>query len=93
MGVLMIQCVLGGVLGGDAKPAHALFIRSFPVIGRYTQTALAFALSRTFMYVITAYACVIIGQRFGFEGLSLGLLGFGLMALFCAFSFELKESD
>ena len=87
----MIQCVLGGVLGGDAKPAHALFIRSFPVIGRYTQTALAFALSRTFMYVITAYACVIIGQRFGFEGLSFGLLGFGLMALFCAFTFKLKE--
>ena len=89
--ILMIQCVLGGVLGGDAKPAHALFIRSFPVIGRYTQTALAFALSRTFMYVITAYACVIIGQRFGFEGLSFGLLGFGLMALFCAFTFKLKE--
>ncbi len=90
--ILWIQCILGGILGGDAKPAHALFIRSFPIIGRYTQTAIAFALSRAFMYVITSYACVMIGQNFGDMGLSMGLAVFGALALYCALNFTPKDS-
>jgi MFS family permease len=91
--ILLIQCALGGVLGGDAKPAHALFIRAFPTIGRYTQTALAFALSRAIMYIVTSYGCVFIGERFGLEGLSVGLALFGVMALACAFLFKPCETN
>jgi MHS family proline/betaine transporter-like MFS transporter len=86
--IFIIQCLIGGILGGDSKPAHALFIKSFPIIGRYTQTALAFALSRTLMYVTTAYACVFIGKSFGTIGIIYGILGFALLALYCAFSFK-----
>ena len=86
--IFAVQCLVGGILGGDSKPAHALFIRSFPIIGRYTQTALAFALSRTLMYVTTAYACVFIGKYFGIKGIILGMLMFAIVAMYCAFSFN-----
>lgn len=91
--IFMIQCLVGGILGGDSKPAHALFIKSFPIIGRYTQTALAFALSRTLMYVTTAYACVFIGKSFGTIGIIIGILCFSLLALFCAFSFNPDKTE
>jgi MHS family proline/betaine transporter-like MFS transporter len=86
--ITIIQCLVGGILGADAKPAHALFIKSFPIIGRYTHTALAFALSRTLMYVTTAYACVFIGKHFGTNGIIFGLLFFAVIALYCAYQFK-----
>lgn len=93
--IFWIQCLVGAILGGDSKPAHALFIKSFPIIGRYTQTAMAFALSRTLMYITTAYACVFIGKYFGITGIMIGMLCFAVLALYCAFSFkpEIIETD
>lgn len=87
--IFMFQCAIS-ILGGDSKPAQPLFIKSFPVIGRYTQTALAFALSRTFMYIITAYACVFIGKYFGVQGVMLGFMFFTIIAIYSAFSFKEK---
>ena len=64
------------------------------MIGRYTQTALAFAMSRTFMYIITAYACVFIGKYFGVQGVMLGFIFFTIIAIYSAFSFKEKiDSD
>lgn len=85
--IFIIQCILVS-LGYDATPAHAIFIHSFPIIGRYTQSALAFALSRLFMALITSYGCVVLGEYFGFQGITYLMIIFILIGLYSIFMFS-----
>lgn len=74
--LFLIQCGLL-VLGEGVTPAHALFLKAFPTIGRYTQAALAYATSRIVTTVLTSYGCVFIGEYFGIEGIT----GFLILAI------------
>ena len=73
--IFLIQCGLL-ILGEGVSPAHVLFLRAFPAIGRYTQAGMAYALSRIVTTVATSYGCVLIGHYFEFEGVAafLGLV-------------------
>ncbi len=71
--LFLIQCGLL-VLGEGVTPAHALFLKAFPTIGRYTQAALAYALSRIVTTVLTSYGCVFIGEYYGITGLTAFLI-------------------
>lgn len=88
--IFSIQCALL-ILGEGACPAHAIFIRGFPAIGRYTQASLAYALSRIVTTVTTAYGCVIMGEYFGFIGITALLLVFIGIYLIAVFSFIPSE--
>lgn len=94
--IFFIQCALL-ILGEGACPAHAIFMRSFPAIGRYTQASLAYALSRIITTLTTAYGCVLMGEYFGFVGITALLLVFIGIYLLSVFSFtpadKLKSSQ
>jgi uncharacterized membrane protein len=82
-----IQCGLL-ILGEGACPAHALFIRAFPAIGRYTQASLAYALSRIVTTLTTAYGCALMGEYFGDVGITLLLIVFIGIYLISVFMFK-----
>lgn len=85
--IFFIQCALL-ILGEGACPAHALFIRAFPAIGRYTQASLAYALSRIVMTLTTAYGCTLVGEYFGFIGITALLIVFIGIYLVSVFMFS-----
>ncbi|WP_051908519.1 MFS transporter [Candidatus Odyssella acanthamoebae] len=74
--LFLIQCGLL-ILGEGVTPAHALFLKAFPIIGRYTQAALAYAISRIITTILTSYGCVFIGEYYGIVGIT----GFLIMAI------------
>jgi MFS family permease len=74
--LFLIQCGLL-ILGEGVTPAHALFLKAFPIIGRYTQAALAYAISRIVTTILTSYGCVFIGEYYGIAGIT----GFLIMAI------------
>ncbi|MBW8308370.1 MAG: hypothetical protein K0M45_01805 [Candidatus Paracaedibacteraceae bacterium] len=74
--LFLIQCGLL-ILGEGVPPAHALFLKAFSTIGRYTQAALAYAISRIITTILTSYECVFIGEYYGITGLT----GFLVMAI------------
>jgi len=82
-----IQCGLL-ILGEGACPAHALFIRAFPAIGRYTQASLAYALSRIVTTLTTAYGCALMGEYFGDVGITFLLIVFIGIYLISVFMFK-----
>lgn len=84
--IFLIQCGLL-VLGEGVTPAHVIFLRAFPVIGRYTQAATAYALSRIMTTLITSYGCVIVGEYLGFEGIAAFLVLAILVYLVSVFQF------
>ncbi len=88
--IFLLQCVLL-ILGEGACPAHAIFIRGFPPIGRYTQASLAYAISRIIMTVTTAYGCVVMGEYFGFIGITALLILFIGIYLLSVFMFIPEE--
>jgi MFS transporter, MHS family, proline/betaine transporter len=75
--LFLVQCGLV-VLGEGVTPAHALFLKAFPTIGRYTQAAFAYAVSRIITTVATSYGCVFIGEYYGIEGIT-GFLILGII--------------
>lgn len=85
--IFFIQCALL-ILGEGACPAHALFFRAFPAIGRYTQASLAYTLSRIVMTLTTAYGCTLVGEYFGFIGITVLLIVFIGIYLVSVFSFS-----
>lgn len=89
--IFLIQCALL-ILGEGACPAHAIFIRGFPPIGRYTQASLAYAVSRIIMTIVTAYGCVLMGKYFGFVGITILLLCSISIYLLSVFKFIPEET-
>jgi len=47
----------------------AVFVKSFPVFGRFTFLSLSFAISRAVIYVITSFGLVYLIEFFGYKGL------------------------
>lgn len=86
MHLFLIQCGLL-VLGEGVTPAHALFLKAFPAIGRYTQAAVAYALSRIITTLLTSYGCVFIGEYYGVEGITAFLIGAILIHLTSIYQF------
>lgn len=89
--IFMIQCGLL-VLGEGVTPAHVIFLRTFPPIGRYTQAALAYSISRIITTLLISYGCVFIGAKYG----NLGITGFLLffIALYLTSVYSLpRERD
>jgi hypothetical protein len=85
--ILLIQCALA-ILKEGVVPAHALFIKSFPVIGRYTYAGISYALARMIMTLITTYGCVFMGLSLGLKGISYFLIVCSLLSLFAVFKFS-----
>ncbi|MBW8309725.1 MAG: MFS transporter [Candidatus Paracaedibacteraceae bacterium] len=56
----------------------AIFMRGFPVIGRYTIIGVSYSLARALGAVTTSYACVWLAAKFGPVGMA-GLMGFTVL--------------
>lgn len=50
-------------------PAEAIFIYHLPIYRRFTYASFLYALSRAFMYIITSFGLVYLGEYFGEYGL------------------------
>ncbi len=70
--VFIIQCVLWGL--NITGIGSAIFVRGFPVIGRYTIVGVTYSISRALTAVVTSYACVWLASLFGFMGVTLLLI-------------------
>lgn len=88
--VFLIQCGLL-VLGEGVTPAHALFIKAFPIIGRYTHASLAYAISRIITTLLTAYGCVFIGEYCGIMGITAFLIGVIMIHLLSIYQFDKQQ--
>ncbi len=80
-------------LGLDSIPAHAVFIKSFPIIGRYTQAALVIASSKTVMLILSAYGCVFVGEYFGFCGISTVLFTLAVIYVYSVSKFKVDNDS
>lgn len=90
--IFFIQCGLL-ILGEGVTPAHALFLKAFPTIGRYTHAALAYALSRIMTTIFTAYGCVFIDKCYGTVGITSFLIGVILIHLICIYQFDRQQRN
>ncbi|WP_052046012.1 MFS transporter [Candidatus Paracaedibacter symbiosus] len=88
--LFLIQCGLL-ILGEGVTPAHALFLKAFPTIGRYTQAAVAYALSRIVTTLLTSYGCVFVGEYYGIEGITTFLVGVILIHLTSIYHFDKQQ--
>lgn len=87
MDIFLIQsCVV--LLGEGATPAGALFLRAFPLIGRYTQASLSYAISRVVAALLASYGCVMFSEYYGAEGIGLFLFFVGAASYYSAFYFD-----
>jgi MFS transporter, MHS family, proline/betaine transporter len=50
-------------------PAEAIFIYHLPIYRRFTYASFLYALSRAFMYVVTTFGLVYLGEQFGHYGI------------------------
>ncbi len=89
--VFAIQCGLL-ILGEGVTPAHALFIKAFPIVGRYTHASLAYASSRIITTLLTAYGCVFIGEYMGVMGITAFLISVILIHLVSIYQFDKQSS-
>lgn len=79
---LILILTLGGL------PADAVFIYHFPVFRRFTLTSFIYALTRAFMYILTSFGLVYLGNYFGPFGLWFITLPTTLAFLYGVWYFE-----
>ncbi len=74
-------------------PAVPIFLKNFPVFGRFTYGAMIYALSRSIMAIVTAFGLVYLVDWFGNYGLLLLMLPMTLGYLFGINNFEKLEKE
>lgn len=81
--ILIIQALSWALnINGIGVP---IFVRGFPVIGRYTIVGVIFSLARAFAAITTSYACVWLASKFEFMGITLLIIlitGIHLLGLY-----------
>lgn len=89
--LFLIQCGML-IVGEGVTPAHAIFLKAFPALGRYTQASLAYSLSRIFTTIITAYGCTFVGAYFGIKGIASFLIAIIIVHLISVYQLETQHT-
>jgi MHS family proline/betaine transporter-like MFS transporter len=74
-------------------PAIALFIKHFPVLKRFTLTAVLYALSRALMFIVTGVICIYLTKYYGNYGLFIVLIPLLIGFAFGIYHFEKLEKE
>jgi len=90
--MLLIQSVIA-VFGYMGTPAMPIFYKRFPVFKRFTYTTFAYALSRAFVYIVTAFGLAYCSEYLGNWGILVIVVPTAILFIYGLSHFEKLEKE
>ncbi len=90
--MLLIQSFIA-VFGYMGAPAMPIFYKRFPVFKRFTYTTFAYALSRTFIYIVTSFGLVYCSEYLGNWGILVIVIPIAILFIYGLNHFEKLERE